>query len=77
MQIYFAGPLFTPYERDFIAQAAARIRGDGRSIGSEGRPLEGKGLNLYVRGCIEEIGEVVSDLDDVVAILKRWQAELA
>ncbi|MFC7358795.1 nucleoside 2-deoxyribosyltransferase [Nocardioides astragali] len=152
MQIYFAGPLFTPYERDFIAQAAARIRGEGievfvpheqplpeevtpkavfdkdakglfpanalvalldgpmiddgtaceiglfhgmkmqgddtkkgiiglvtdtRSIGSEGRPLEGKGLNLYVRGCIEEIGEVVSDLDDVVAILKRWQAELA
>lgn len=152
MQIYFAGPLFTPYERDFIAQAAARIRAEGievfvpheqplpdevtpkavfdkdakglfpanalvalldgpmiddgtaceiglfygmkmrgddtkkgiiglvtdsRSIGSKGRRLEGKGLNLYVQGCIEEIGEVVSDLDDVVAILKRWQADLA
>jgi Nucleoside 2-deoxyribosyltransferase len=153
VQIYFAGPLFTPYERDFIAENAAKIRAagidvfvpheqslpegeitaeavfkkdgeglfpanavvalldgpmiddgtaceiglfygmkmggdptkkgilglitDSRSIASKGRELEGKGLNLYVQGCIEEIGEVCTDIEDIITILKRWQQELA
>lgn len=153
MQIYFAGPLFTPYERDYIAQAAARIRAagievfvphehslppgeitpgtvfrkdgeglfpanavvalldgpmiddgtaceiglfygmkrsgdvskkgviglitDSRSSQSKGRVLEGNGLNLYVQGCIEEIGKVCTDIDEVLEILQQWQQELA
>ena len=153
MQIYFAGPLFTQYERDFIAEAAAKIRAagievfvpheqslpegeitakavfrkdgeglfpanavlalldgpmvddgtaceiglfygmkmngdtskkgiiglvtDSRSVGSKGRQLEGKGINLYVQGCIEEIGEVVTDVDAALEILQRWNAELS
>lgn len=152
MQIYFAGPLFTPYERDFIAENAARIRAagidvfvpheqslpegqvtaeavfkkdgeglfpanavvalldgpmiddgtaceiglfygmkmsgdpskkgilglvtDSRSMESKGRALEGKGMNLYVQGCIEQIGKVCTDIDEVLEKLKQWQEEL-
>lgn len=152
MQIYFAGPLFTPYERGFIAENAAKIRAagidvfvphenplpkgqvtadavfkkdgeglfpanavvalldgpmvddgtaceiglfygmkksgapgkkgilglltDSRNIESKGRVLEGKGLNLYVQGCIEEIGQVCTSIDEVIEILKKWQEEL-
>jgi hypothetical protein len=50
---------------------------DSRSVGSKGRQLEGKGINLYVQGCIEEIGEIVTDVDDALAVLLRWQAELS
>ena len=50
---------------------------DSRSVGSKGRQLEGKGINLYVQGCIEEIGEVVTDVDAALEILQRWNAELS
>jgi nucleoside 2-deoxyribosyltransferase len=32
MRIYFAGPLFTPYERRFIDECAARLRGAGFDV---------------------------------------------
>ena len=32
MRIYFAGPLFTPYERGFIDECAARLRGAGFDV---------------------------------------------
>ena len=32
MKIYFAGPLFTPYERSFIDQCAARMREAGMDV---------------------------------------------
>ena len=32
MQIYFAGPLFTPYERGYIDECAARLRADGFDV---------------------------------------------
>ena len=32
MRIYFAGPLFTPYERGFIDECAARLRGEGHDV---------------------------------------------
>ena len=32
MRIYFAGPLFTPYERSFIDQCAATLRADGFEV---------------------------------------------
>lgn len=151
MQIYFAGPLFTPYERSFIAESAAKVRAagidvfvpheqslpevvtakavfdkdgeglfpanavlalldgpviddgtaceiglfyglkragaadklgivglltDSRSIPSKGRVLEGKGLNLYVQGCIEEIGTIVTTVEEAIEILLRWDSEL-
>jgi Nucleoside 2-deoxyribosyltransferase len=32
VRIYFAGPLFTPYERSFIDECAARLRADGIEV---------------------------------------------
>jgi nucleoside 2-deoxyribosyltransferase len=32
MRIYFAGPLFTPYERGFIDDCTARLRADGFEV---------------------------------------------
>jgi nucleoside 2-deoxyribosyltransferase len=32
MKIYFAGPLFTPYERRFIDECAAALRADGFEV---------------------------------------------
>lgn len=37
---------------------------------------DGKGLNLFLRGCIEDIGFITGDLDDAIVQLKIWQAEL-
>jgi nucleoside 2-deoxyribosyltransferase len=132
MRIYFAGPLFTPYERSFIDQCAAQLRSEGFEVfvpheiplpdpvtaefifdvdskevlkanavlalldgpmvddgtaseigifwaamrtdpskkGIVGlvtdtrvirdrNMIDGKGINLFVRGCVEDVGEVV------------------
>ena len=32
MKIYFAGPLFTPYERRYIDECAAKLRADGFDV---------------------------------------------
>jgi nucleoside 2-deoxyribosyltransferase len=32
VRVYLAGPLFTPYERGFIDECAARLRGDGYDV---------------------------------------------
>ena len=144
MKIYFAGPLFTAYERGFIDDCAAQLRGagfdvfvphehelaieadvtpewifakdrpgietanamlallDGPSIddgtaceigmfhalmqsdpakkgivglltdirGNRGVSL---GINLFVRGVIEDVGEVVGSIDEAQAVLERWR----
>ena len=151
MKVYLAGPLFTPYERGFLADVAAKIRAtgievfvpheldfdepispqgvfdkdggglfpadavvalldgpmvddgtaceigifyglkahdptkkgviglltDSRVVGSEGRTLEGRVVNLFVLGCIEAMGAVTSSIDEVVATLIRWRDEPA
>jgi nucleoside 2-deoxyribosyltransferase len=149
MKIYFAGPLFTPYERSYIDQCAARMRdagmdvfvpheiplpdpvtpqfifetdaeqvlaadavlalldgpmvddgtaseigifwsamrSDPRKKGIVGlvtdtrvirdrNMIDGKGINLFVRGCVEDVGEVVDTFDKAFDILLKWQKEL-
>ena len=151
MKIYFAGPLFTPYERDFISRSAVTLRENGidpfvphenpkfanpadtRSpakkcfdadfgginganamlailngaevddgtaceigIFSELMKVdptkkgivalhddyrtqakgEGKGVNGFVLGCILKSGVVCKTLEEAIAQLKAWQAEL-
>jgi nucleoside 2-deoxyribosyltransferase len=149
MRIYFAGPLFTPYERDFIDQCAAKMRASGMEVfvpheiplpdpvtpafifkidseqvlkadavlalldgpmvddgtaseigifwaamqtdstkkGIVGlvtdtrvirdrNMIDGKGINLFVRGCVEDVGEVVDTFEKGFAILLKWQSEM-
>ncbi|MEN9324981.1 MAG: hypothetical protein RL414_735 [Actinomycetota bacterium] len=148
MRIYFAGPLFTPYERAYIDQCAKRLReagmevfvpheiplpdpvtpefifdvdstevlkadavlalldgpmvddGTANEIGifwnemrhdkskkgivglvtdtrviRDRNMIDGKGINLFVRGCVEDAGEVVDHFDKAFEILKRWHEE--
>lgn len=150
MKVYFAGPLFTPYERTFIDQCAARMRAagmdvfvpheiplpdpvtpsfifdtdveqvlgadaiialldgpmvddgtaseigifwsamrhDSRKRGIVGlvtdtrvirdrNMIDGKGINLFVRGLVENAGEVVDNFERAFEILLRWQDELS
>ncbi len=151
IKIYFAGPLFTVYEREWIKQTADKLRAVGFSpfvpienpfhpedhpeitkqklcfdadfggvsnanalfINLNGYEVDdgtatelgafyglqksdpgkkgiiayhddwraqtggdGKGLNLFVRGCIEDIGFITGSLEDAIAQLKLWQDEL-
>jgi nucleoside 2-deoxyribosyltransferase len=149
MRIYFAGPLFTPYEREFIDQCAAKMRAAGMEVfvpheiplpdsvtpefifkidseqvlkadavlalldgpmvddgtaseigifwaamqsdstkkGIVGlvtdtrvirdrNMIDGKGINLFVRGCVEDVGEVVDSFEKGFTILKKWQSEM-
>ncbi len=149
MRIYFAGPLFTPYERDFIDKCAAKMRAAGMKVfvpheiplpdpvtpefifkidseqvlkadavlalldgpmvddgtaseigifwaamqsdstkkGIVGlvtdtrvirdrNMIDGKGINLFVRGCVEDVGEVVDNFEKGFAILLQWQSEM-
>ncbi len=151
MKIYFAGPLFTEYERSFISEKAITLRENGidpfvphespkveipndtRSrakkcldndffgINSANAMLaiingtevddgtaceigifyslmqkdpskkgivafhddwrtkvggEGKGLNAFVKGCIDKVGVVCNTFEDALEQLKIWQEEL-
>lgn len=149
MRIYFAGPLFTPYERSFIDHCAAQLRSEGfevfvpheiplpdpvtaqfifevdskevlradallalldgpmvddgtaseigifwaamrndsRKKGIVGlvtdtriirdrNMIDGKGINLFVRGCVEDAGHVVDKFEKALPILRAWRDEL-
>ena len=148
MKVYFAGPLFTPYERSYIDACARRLReigivvfvpheiplpdpvtpsfifevdsrevlaadavlalldgpmvddGTATEIGifwsamrfdkskkgivglvtdtrviRDRNMIDGKGINLFVRGCIEDVGKVVDDFEAAFEILKAWHEE--
>ena len=147
MHVYLAAPLFTPYERSYIDECAARLRAEGIEVfvphehtlalgdtssatifrkdwaglvaanavvavldgpqvddgtaceigifyalmqadpakkGIVGlltdlrstRGGQGHRLNLFVEGCVEAGGTICASLDDVLAVLERWRAEL-
>ena len=144
LKIYFAGPLFTPYERAFIDQCTAVLRADGFEVFvphehelatgahvtaawilSKDRPgietadamlaiLDGPsvddgtaceigmfhalmqsdpskkgivglltdirgmrgestGVNLFVQGAIEDVGQIVGSIDEAHEILRTWR----
>ena len=148
MRVYFAGPLFTPYERSFIDECASRLRAEGidvfvphenaladgdtsaatifvkdwqglseadavvavldgpmvddgtaceigifyalmrsdsskkgivgmthdlRATRDSNREGEVKGLNLFVVGCIEAAGTIVTSLDEAQKVLEGWR----
>lgn len=38
--------------------------------------IDGKGINLFVRGCIENVGQVVDKFDKAIEILRTWKSEI-
>jgi hypothetical protein len=146
VRVYFAGPLFTEYERGYIDACAAQLRADGfevfvpheheLAIGDDvtadwifakdrpgiesanallaildgptiddgtaceigmfhalmqsdpakkgivglltdirARRGEGSGVNLFVQGVIEDVGEIVDSIDAAQDVLRRWRQE--
>jgi hypothetical protein len=144
LKIYFAGPLFTPYERAFIDECAALLRADGFQVfvphehelasgvhasaaeifakdrpGIEGAEAmlaildgpsvddgtaceigmfhalmqsdpskkgivglltdirgvrgESTGVNLFVRGAIEDVGRIVASIEEARDVLRTWR----
>jgi hypothetical protein len=144
LRIYFAGPLFTPYERTFIDDCAAALRADafevfvphehelatgidvtaawifakdrpgieradamlaildGPSVDDgtaceigmfhalmqsdpskkgivglltdiRGMRGESTGVNLFVRGAIEDVGRIVASIDEARDVLRAWR----
>ena len=144
MRIYFAGPLFTPYERGYIDDCAALLRADGfdvfvpheheLALGNDvtaeaifakdrvgideanamlaildgpsiddgtacevgmfhalmrsdpekqgivglltdlrGLRGESTGVNLFVRGVVEDAGEIVDSFEAAQEVLRRWR----
>ncbi|HSP71174.1 MAG TPA: nucleoside 2-deoxyribosyltransferase [Gaiellaceae bacterium] len=68
MLVYFAGPLFTPYERGFIDECAARLRAEGFDVFVPHEKVlatEGLGSDEIFR----LDGEAVAAADVLVALL--------
>ena len=38
--------------------------------------IDGKVINLFVRGCIEDVGQVVDKFDKAIEILRTWKSEI-
>jgi nucleoside 2-deoxyribosyltransferase len=38
--------------------------------------IDGKGINLFVRGCIEDVGQVVDKFGKAIEILRTWKSEI-
>ena len=38
--------------------------------------IDGKGINIFVRGCIEDVGQVVDKFDKAIVILRTWKSEI-
>jgi hypothetical protein len=67
VRVYFAGPLFTPYERSFIDECAARLRADGIDVFV---PHENAlAADLSAATIFAKDWKGLSDADAVVAVL--------
>ena len=68
MRVYFAGPLFTSYERAFIDECAGRLRADGTEVfvPHENALAEG---DTSAAAIFAKDWQGLSDADAVVAVL--------
>ena len=69
MRIYLAGPMFTPYERTFLADCAGRLRAEGFEVfvpheqGLVGRDATSKAVFEVDAGGVESADAVLAVLD--------------
>ena len=68
MRVYFAGPLFTTYERSFIDECVARLRADGIEVFVPHENVLATG-NTAAATIFEKDWQGLSDADAVVAVL--------
>jgi nucleoside 2-deoxyribosyltransferase len=69
MRIYLAGPMFTPYERSFLADCAGRLRAEGFDVfvphehGLVGRDATAEAVYAVDAGGVESADAVLALLD--------------
>jgi nucleoside 2-deoxyribosyltransferase len=69
MRIYLAGPMFTPYERSFLADCAGRLRSEGFDVfvphehGLVGRDATAEAVYAVDAGGVESADAVLAVLD--------------
>ncbi len=69
MRIYLAGPMFTPYERSFLAECAVRLRSEGFDVfvphehGLVGRDATAEAVYAVDAGGVESADAVLALLD--------------
>jgi nucleoside 2-deoxyribosyltransferase len=69
MRIYLAGPMFTPYERSFLADCAGRLRSEGFDVfvphehGLVGRDATAEAVYAVDAGGVESADAVLALLD--------------
>jgi nucleoside 2-deoxyribosyltransferase len=69
MRIYLAGPMFTPYERTFLADCAGRLRSEGFDVfvphehGLVGRDATAEAVFAVDAGGVESADAVLAVLD--------------
>jgi nucleoside 2-deoxyribosyltransferase len=68
VRVYFAGALFTPYERSFIDECVARLRADGIEVFVPHENVLATG-NTPAATIFEKDWQGLSDADAVVAVL--------
>jgi nucleoside 2-deoxyribosyltransferase len=68
VRVYFAGPLFTPYERSFIDECAARLRADGIDVFVPHENALAAG-DMSAATIFAKDWKGLSDADAVVAVL--------
>jgi len=68
VRVYFAGPLFTPYERSFIDESAAQLRADGIDVFVPHENALAAG-DTSAATIFEKDWEGLAEADAVVAVL--------
>jgi nucleoside 2-deoxyribosyltransferase len=68
VRVYLAGPLFTPYERSFIGECAARLRADGIDVFVPHENALAAG-DMSAATIFAKDWQGLSDADAVVAVL--------
>ena len=69
LKIYFAGPLFTPYERSFIDECAAMLRADGFEVFVPHEHELATGVDVTAAGIFTQDRSGIERADALLAIL--------
>ena len=68
------GIFYALMQHDPTKKGIVALHEDWRTLDNPG---EGKGLNSFVLGCLRKAGAICYTLDDAVAQMRAWQAEVA
>ncbi len=75
LKIYFAGPLFQPYEREFISASAKRLREAGYEVFVPHEQPREEGTPLTPKSCFDKDMSGLGPANVILAILDGVQVD--